>query len=76
MGSLLPGEVIVYERVDGTVYGKYRDRPDIPRWVVGYSTPTLMSYNDWKDVFKLADENPVFDKELQKLITLYYLLKK
>jgi hypothetical protein len=37
MGSLIPGAALIYERVDGVVYARYRDAPynQIPRWIIG-----------------------------------------
>ena len=35
--GLIPGQSLIYERVDGVVYARYRDPPHntIPRWIVG-----------------------------------------
>ena len=33
--ELIPGEPLIYERAAGIVYARYRDLPDIPRWIVG-----------------------------------------
>ena len=35
MGNLLPNEKLIYERANGVVFARYRDKPDIPRWIVG-----------------------------------------
>lgn len=76
MGKLIPGEPIVYERVENKVYARYPNRPDIPRWVIGITQePAILGYDEWKRVFELADQNPIFEKELKKVINLYYLLK-
>ena len=35
--GLIPGQSLIYERVDGVVYARYRDPPynTEPRWIVG-----------------------------------------
>lgn len=35
--GLIPGQSLIYERVDGVVYARYRDPPHntVPRWIVG-----------------------------------------
>jgi hypothetical protein len=73
MGNLYPGEKIIYERVDTTIYGRYANKPDIPRWVIG-STDTQLKPT-WHQLEKLAEESTTFKGELDKLLTLYYLLK-
>ena len=35
MDKLIPGEPLIYERADGVVYARYRDKPEIERWLVG-----------------------------------------
>ncbi len=75
MGKLVPGEPIIYERVEGKIYARYANRPDIPRWYIGGEEPSILGYDEWKSIFELADQNPIFKKELDKVINLYYLLK-
>ena len=75
MGNLIPGETIIYERVENKLYARYPNRPDIPRWVIGRDTPSILGYDDWKQMLELGDSNPVFERELNKVINLYYLLK-
>jgi hypothetical protein len=85
MADLIPGEVLIYERVDGVVYARYRDPPHnaIPRWVIGGPVDStsramgnLFSFSEWQDMMRLAQENQTFRKELDKLLTLYYICKK
>jgi len=33
--KLIPGEALIYERANGVVYAHYRDKPEIPRWIIG-----------------------------------------
>lgn len=75
MGELLPGETLIYERVDKQVYARYANRPDIPRWCIGGEAPTVLGYDDWKNMLLLTDRNEAFKKQFDKLINLYYLLK-
>lgn len=75
MGNLIPGETLIYERVDKQVYARYANRPDIPRWCIGEESPKLLGYDDWKNMLLLSDRNEVFKKQFDKLINLYYLLK-
>ena len=75
MGNLLPGETLIYERVDNTVYARYANRPEIPRWQIGETAPTILGYKDWRAIVELSDNNPTFKKELDKLINLYYLMR-
>ena len=37
MSELIPGQALIYERVDSVVYARYRDAPHnkIPRWIIG-----------------------------------------
>ena len=35
MGKLLPKEPLIYERANGVVFARYRDKPEIERWVIG-----------------------------------------
>jgi hypothetical protein len=75
LGNLIPGETLIYERVDKTVYARYANRPDVPRWIIGGELPTVLGYNDWKKMMELSDINPTFKKELDKVINLYYIIK-
>lgn len=66
---------MIYERVDGIVYARYRNKPDIPRWVIGGEKTGILGYDDWRQILLLSDSNPTFKKELDKLVNFYYLLK-
>lgn len=84
MGTLIPEQPLIYERVDGVVYARYRDPPHntVPRWVVG-GDPTavakaqgdLLNYSDWQDMCRLAKEHPTLEKLLDQLVTMYYVVK-
>ena len=82
MSTLIPGEPLIYERSDGVVYARYRDRPDIERWIIGgdpnavaRAKGQLLHWGEWEDLQSLAQENPTLKEQLDKTITLYYLIK-
>lgn len=75
LSNLIPGEALIYERVEKTIYARYRDRPEIPRWIIGGEETGILGYDDWKQILLLADKNLTFKKEFDKIVNLYYLLK-
>ena len=81
-GKLLPGETLVYERSDGVVYARYRDKPEIPRWIVGgdpagvaRAQGDLLNYTEWQELCKLSLTYPTLRKLLDTLVTTYYTVK-
>jgi len=82
MTQILPGEPLIYERADGVVYARYRDRPEIERWIVGgdpdgvaRAQGRLLHWGEWEKLCDLANEYPTLKKQLDKTIQLYYILK-
>ena len=82
-GNLLPGEALVYERSDGVVYAHYRDRPEIPRWIIGgdpagvaRAQGDLLNYAEWQELCKLSLKYPTLKKLLDTLVTTYYTVKE
>ena len=82
-GNLLPGEAMIYERSDGVVYAHYRDKPEIPRWIVGgdpagvaRAQGDLISYAEWRELCELSEEYPTLKKLLDTLVTTYYTIKE
>ena len=82
-GKLLPGEAMIYERSDGVVYAHYRDKPEIPRWIVGgdpagvaRAQGDLISYAEWQELCELSQEYPTLKKLLDTLVTTYYTIKE
>lgn len=82
--KLIPGESLIYERADGVVYARYRDPPynTLPRWIVGgdpagvaRAQGNLLTYSDWQDMCRLAKEFPTLEKQLDKLVQTYYIIK-
>ena len=83
MGKLLPGEALIYERSDGVVYAHYRDKPEIPRWIIGgdpagvaRAQGDLISYAEWQELCELSQEYPTLKKLLDTLVTTYYTIKE
>ena len=77
MGSLIPNEPLIYERVDDTVFARYPGRPDIPRWIVGGSAEkSLNNYTTWCAIVELAKNNETVNDQLQKLLAVYHLCKE
>ena len=82
LGELLPGEALIYERSDGVVYAHYRDKPEIPRWIIGgdpagvaRAQGDLISYAEWQELCELSQEYPTLKKLLDTLVTTYYTIK-
>ena len=82
MGELLPGEALIYERSNGVVYARYRDFPEVPRWIIGgdpagvaRAQGDMLNYSDWQDLCRLAKEHPTLEKLLDQLVTTYYIVK-
>jgi hypothetical protein len=81
-GKLLPGEALIYERSDGVVYAHYRDKPEIPRWIIGgdpgavaRAQGKLLDYGEWQNMCQLATQNTTLKKLMDKLVTTYYIVK-
>jgi len=82
--KLIPGAALIYERVDGVTYARYRDPPHntVPRWIIGGDVDSiskaqgnLFSYADWQEMMKLAETYPTLKSQMQKLVTTYYMVK-
>lgn len=82
MGDLIPNEPLIYERANGVVFARYANRPDIERWIVGgdpgavaRAQGKLIDYGEWNHLCELAETNETLRKQLDKLVTTYYLIK-
>ena len=84
MGDLIPNEALIYERVDGVVYARYRDAPHnlIPRWIVGgdpgavsRAQGNLIHYGEWQNLCDLCQENETLKKQMDKQVTTYWIIK-
>ena len=82
LGNLIPNEPLIYERSDGVVYAHYRDKPEIPRWIVGgdpgavaRAQGEILDYGEWKNLCEVASKNPTLKNLMDKLVTTYYIVK-
>jgi len=82
LGNLIPNEPLIYERSDGVVYAHYRDKPEIPRWIIGgdpgavaRAQGDLLDYSEWQNMCQLATQNTTLKKLMDKLVTTYYMVK-
>ena len=82
LSKLLPGEALIYERANGVVFARYRDKPEIPRWIVGGDPGAVaraqgkfLDYSEWLNLCELAQSNITLKKQLDKLVTTYYIIK-
>ena len=83
MGNYIPNQALIYERANGVVFARYRDPPHnkIPRWVVGGDPDAtaralgIVSYDEWKKVMQIAESNANLQKQLDRLMTMYYIIK-
>lgn len=80
--KLIPEEVLIYERANGVVYARYANKPEIDRWVIGgdpgavaRAQGKLLDYGAWLDLCELAQTNVTLGKQLDKLVTTYYIVK-
>jgi len=81
----LIGEFLIYEHVGKVVYARFRDEPKktlyAGRWIVGGDADAVaqsqgyLGYDQWKELFTLADSNPTLRKQLDKTLDIYYLIK-
>lgn len=83
--KMIPGQALLYTRVDGVVYAQYRDPPHnkIKRWIVGgdpagvaRAQGDLISYAEWQEMCELSLEYPTLKKLLDTLVTTYYTVKE
>lgn len=77
MGDLIPGEKLIYERVDDIVYARYANRPEIPRWIIGGKPKEgpLYDRQEWLEMIDAAQRVPTLRKALDKVITIWYTIK-
>lgn len=76
--KLIPGQALIYERVDDCVYARYRDPPHNkkPRWLIGGKPKQdYSSYEEWKNLCRVAENNTNIKTQLDKLLNIYYLVK-
>ena len=83
MGDLIPNETLIYERADGIVYARYENKPEIKRWIIGgdpgavaRAQGELLDYSEWKALCNLCEEHSILKKQMDKLVTTYYIVKE
>lgn len=80
MGNLKPGATYIYERADGVTYA--REFGDTERIIIGWDYEVdkkmiqLKEEKLWEDIRNAAKDNPVLQKELDRVIMLYHLSKE
>lgn len=80
---MIPGAALIYERVDGVVYARYRDPPHntIPRWIIGGDAKSVakaegkVSYNEFLEIIALSKDNFTLKKQLDNLLNTYYIVR-
>lgn len=78
MGTLFPSLPLIYERVNGVVYARYRDPPhnSVPRWEIGRDANSpVLGYDDFCRMQAIAQSHEGFKDAWGNLLTQYYLLK-
>ena len=84
MSELVPGAALIYERADGVVYARYRDPPynSQERWIVGgdpggvsRAQGKLLHYGDWQELCDMCEQNETLKKQMDKLVTTYWIIK-
>jgi len=80
---MIPGEALIYERVDSVVYARYRDKPEIARWIIGgdpgavaRANGRFISDNEFQDICKLSLTNVTIKELLDQLIAAYTLVRE
>lgn len=82
--KLVAGQALIYENANGVVYARYRDPPlnKTPRWIIGGGIAAvqkaqgeLLDYMEWQHLCTLSVTNVTLKKQLDKLITTYYIIK-
>jgi hypothetical protein len=78
----LAGESLIYEKASGITYAKFRDEPKKSlypgRWEIGrdVSADPLLDYAQWRHLIDLSKEYPTLKKQLEQLLTTYYVVKE
>jgi len=81
----LAHEALIYENANGVIYARFRDEPKKSkfkgRWIIGGELEAvneamgIVSYDQWKNLFALADKYPTLRKQLDKTLDVYYIVK-
>jgi len=80
--KMIPGEALIYERVDKTVYARYANKPEIKRWIIGgdpldvaKKQGKLFDYSMWQDMMEESENNTVLKNYLTKALEAFYITK-
>jgi len=83
LGNLIHDQPLIYERANGVVFARYRDKPEIPRWIIGgepgavaQANGQFISASDFQDICKLSLTNVAIKEILDQLIVVYTLVKE
>ena len=83
MGDLIPNQKLIYERANGVVFARYANKPEIPRWIIGgdpgavaRAQGELLDYSEWKNLCEVAQTNATLKKQMDQLVTTYYIVKE
>jgi|TARA_B100000035_G_scaffold229969_1_gene198132 hypothetical protein len=76
----LAGEALIYERANGVVFAKFRDPPKnqkYTRWEIGrdVTEAPILDYALWAHINDLAKDYPTLQKQVDKLLDVYYIIK-
>ena len=81
--KLIPNEPLIYERANGVVFARYRDKPEIKRWIIGgdpcdvaRANGQFVSNNEFQDICKLSLTNATIKDLLDQLIVAYTLVRE
>lgn len=69
---------IIYERVDNIVYARYANASGIARWVIQDTQEQVngLSTGELKEIIELSEKNTTLKAALDKLLTVYYIIKQ
>jgi len=80
MGTLKPGEALIYERANGVTYARYRDPPynTIPRWEIGRTQEAdlHLELRLWEDIMRASWNNKQLQDAIERVKIIYALSKK
>jgi hypothetical protein len=81
MGQLTPDAEYIYESPDGgkTIYAREKGVHPVKRVLIGARYPTIQERLEeermWKDILELSKTNETLRSELERVITVYHLVK-
>lgn len=82
MGNLKPGASYIYENSDGVIYAREINAPHNERFEIGRTLDrqqddqVKLEIELWKDLKFAAENDPLLQEALDRVIILYHLRKK